>query len=158
MKSRIKYNILFVLVYYLRLHKNVRVCWNGFQVTHQDFMGHPKPTKMANDRPLRYLFKEQSNDPAVNQPVNATQMVRNSTPCIASLLCQLEAEIQTLRIFSGAAKAIASPIIWDFVLIQLYHFHLGHLTSNPLEKEQFFLEGLKSAPSGNSFSYDTPEG
>ena len=127
MKSRIKYNILFVLVYYLRPYKNVRVCWYGFQVTHQDFMGHPKPTKMANDRPLRYLFKEQSNDPAVNQPVNATQMVRNSTPCIASLLTKPKTEIQTLRIFSGAAKAIASPIIRDFVLIQVNHLPLEHL-------------------------------
>ncbi len=57
----------------------------------------------------------------MNQSVNATQMVRNSTPCIASLLSKPKAEIQTLRIFSGAAKAIASPKVRDFVLIQVNH-------------------------------------
>jgi hypothetical protein len=99
---------------------------------------------MSDDRPLRYLFKEQGNDPAVNQPVNATQMVGNGTPCIASLLSKPKTQIQTLRIFSGAAKAIAGPIIRDFVFIQGNHLPLGHLTSDPFEKEQFFLEGFET--------------
>ena len=78
------------------------------------------------------------------------QLVRNSTPCKAFLLFQLKAEIQTLCIFSRAAKATVSPIIWNFVLIQVYHFSLEHPLGN-LEKEQLFLGDFVLASCGKLF-------
>ncbi len=121
MDSATEQNIFFVLINDFRFYENFHVCWNWLQVTHRDFTGHPKFSEMAYNGPLSYFFKDKGYNPPMNHSINAAQVIRNDAPRIASLFCEPKAEIQTLRIFSGAAKAITSPIIWNFTLTHVTH-------------------------------------
>src|SRR5512139_3597629 len=76
---------------------------------------------MTDDRPFRHLFNDESYNSTVNYPINAAQIIRDSTSCIASSIFKPKPKVQALSIFSRAAKAIAEPIIWDFPPIQTNH-------------------------------------